>query len=116
MKLSLISLIIVVTGCTTATVPVNQDPGVAAPVAPHDVPSGLCCQLTVWYDSYWGAQRYECSLDSGIEYNSTPWLCGVSPDSSTDIMDCENPQCVVGMPCQGANGYGVVLACNTVIY
>lgn len=115
MKLSLIMLSVVVVGCGS----VQQDPGLAAPdsgPAPHDVPSGLCCQLTVWYDDYWGAQRYECSVDSGTQYNNTPWLCGVSPDSSVDIMDCENPQCVVGMPCQGANGYGVVLACNTVIY
>lgn len=113
-NISFLMLSVVFIGCATAAV--NQDPGVEPPIAPHDVPSGLCCQLTTWNDSYWGAQRYECSIDSGIQYNNTPWICNVSPDASADLMDCENPQCVVGMPCQGENGYGVVLACDTVIY
>ena len=94
---------------------IPSDPGVAAPIPPHDVPSGLCCQLTSYVDPYWGLQRYECSVDSG-DYSAIPWLCNVAPDASANLMDCENPQCVIGMPCQGQNGYGVVLACDAVIW
>ena len=105
-------ILLCLAGCSSSPDP---SPGVEAPVPPHDVPSGLCCQLTSDVDPYWGLQRYECSVDSG-DYSAIPWLCNVAPDASANLMDCENPSCVVGMSCQGQNGFGVVLACDTVVY
>lgn len=101
-------------GCSASDV--TPDPGVAAPVAPHDVPSGLCCQLTWYADPYWGAQRYECDRDSGPDYSNIPWLCNAAPDATADLLDCHNPSCVTGMPCRGENGWGVVLECDQVVW
>lgn len=76
--------------------------------------SGLCCQLTVNETdaALYAYNRYECSSDSGPDYSNIPWLCNWNSNPTT----CEDTFCVVGSSCQGANGYGQVVYCDSTPY
>lgn len=112
MRRTLLFLLLV--GCASGTgVPNNEvhhDAGEEASGV-HDPSSGLCCQITdnetdggIWHDA-----RYECSATSGPDYSNVPWLCNYD---EKDPVACTDQSCIVGSTCQGANGTGVVLACD----
>ena len=62
-----------------------------------------CCQVEVDFtdDPYWHNGLYECDNPKDV-----PWVCGTS-------WACDDFRCVVGTPCQGFNGTGVVTDCKS---
>lgn len=70
----------------------------------------ICCVLTKTEvdSSLWGlGTTYDCYADTSL-YSSVPWIC-FTPDASS----CDDPNCVVGGSCLGANGTGKVIPCYT---
>ena len=116
MKLGIISLVFLsIAGCGGEEVTNVSEAGV------HDPSSGLCCQITdnETDSSLWHSGRYDCRDDAGLQPFDPPWVCNVNPksgdcaeDSGYDCLSCNQTECVTGMACLGANGTGVVLACD----
>lgn len=98
-------LCLILVGCATG-VSDPMDGGIDSPS--HNVAGGLCCQITENDNdsSLWNFARFECSLDSGVLFSNVPFVC-----DRDNPMPCTDERCVVGMSCQGFNGFGVILPC-----
>jgi hypothetical protein len=122
-----IALSLVLIGCGSnfgdvSAPPPNDRMDATAEAAPiHDPPSGLCCQIehNETDSALWNSRRYDClPVDAALQPFDPPWLCNVNEAgmcgaaTGTECLTCNQPACVVGMSCLGANGTGVVLPCN----
>jgi hypothetical protein len=128
MKLIGILPVIFLVGCSSNSdsVPEKLDNSISdagGDVGTHSPPSGICCQITHnETDSVlWNNRRYPCLPDdAGLDPFDPPWVCNVSPvsgdcapDSTYECLSCDQTACVTGMYCVGANGTGVVVACDS---